>query len=202
MAACAILFWFFALAMAQQADKQAAEVMGPAVNPAYMDLSVKPGDDFYAYCCGTWEKNTTIPPDRGGVSPATPLQDMLDRKLADLIEEAGAKRGTSTDGSRRVFDLYHSFMNEAAIEVRGREPLAAPLKRSRTSATGNSWRALSAKHSGPTRTHSTIQTSTVLIFLDYGWRRGLRIHHTTRRTCCKVDLRCRTASTTCRSRMR
>ncbi len=52
-----------------------------------------------------------------------------------------------------------SFINEAAIEVRGTKPLAAPLeKRSRTSATGNSWRALSAKHSGPTRTHSTIQT--------------------------------------------
>ena len=48
MAACTILFCFFALAIAQQADTPAAEVMGPAVNPAYMDLSVKPGDDFDA----------------------------------------------------------------------------------------------------------------------------------------------------------
>ena len=128
MAAYTVLFWSFALAIAQQADKQAAEVMGPAVNPAYMDLSVKPGDDFYAYCCGTWEKNTTIPSDRGEVSPGTPLYDMHDRKLADLIEEAGAKGATSTDGSRRVFNLYHSFMNEAAIEARGTKPLAAPLK--------------------------------------------------------------------------
>jgi putative endopeptidase len=128
IAACTVLFWFFALAMAQQANKPAAEVMGPAVNPAYMDLSVKPGDDFYAYCCGTWEKNTTIPPDRGEVSPGTPLDDMHDRKLADLIEEAGAKGATSPDGSRRVFDLYNSFMDEAAIEARGTKPLAAPLK--------------------------------------------------------------------------
>ena len=87
LAACTVLFWFFALAMAQEADKQAAEVMGPAVNPAYMDLSVKPGDDFYAYCCGTWEKNTKIPSDRAEVSPGTPLSDILDRNLADLIEE-------------------------------------------------------------------------------------------------------------------
>ena len=128
MAACTILFCFFALAIAQQADTPAAEVMGPAVNPAYMDLSVKPGDDFYAYCCGTWEKNTAIPPDRGEVSPGTPLSDMHDKKLADLIEEAGAKGATSTAGSRRVFDLYTSFMNEAAIEARGTKPLAAPLK--------------------------------------------------------------------------
>ncbi len=128
IATSTIVLWVFALAMAQEANKPAAEVTGPAVNPAYMDLSVKPGDDFYAYCCGTWEKNTTIPSDRGEVNPATPLFDRQDRKLADLIEEAGAKGATSTDGSRRVFDLYSSFMNEAAIETRGTKPLAAPLK--------------------------------------------------------------------------
>jgi putative endopeptidase len=128
MAACVVLIWSFALAIAQQTGKQAAEVMGPAVNPAYMDLSVKPGDDFYRYCCGTWEKNTTIPPDRGEVSPGTPLYDLHNRKLADLIEEAGANGAASTDGSRRVFDLYQSFMNEAGIEARGTKPLAAPLK--------------------------------------------------------------------------
>jgi putative endopeptidase len=128
MAACAVLFLSIALAIAQQAGKQAAEVMGPAVNPAYMDLSVKPGDDFYRYCCGTWEKNTTIPPDRGEVSPGTPLYDLHNRKLADLIEEAGANGAASTDGSRRVFDLYKSFMNEAGIEARGTKPLTAPLK--------------------------------------------------------------------------
>jgi putative endopeptidase len=128
LAACMVLFLFFALAMAQQTDKQAAQVMGPAVDPAYMDLSVKPGDDFHAYCCGTWEKNTAIPPDRGEVSPGTPVFDRQDRKLADLIEEAGKKGTTPTEHSRRVFDLYHSFMNEAAIEARGTKPLAAPLK--------------------------------------------------------------------------
>ena len=30
---------------------------------AGMDKSVKPGDDFYHYANGTWEKNTPIPPD-------------------------------------------------------------------------------------------------------------------------------------------
>src|SRR5580698_3902110 len=129
MAACTVLSLFLAPAMAQQADKQAALVTGPAVNPAYMDPSANPGDDFYAYCCGTWEKNTTIPPDRSEVSPATPLFDLQDRKLADLIEEAGKKGTTSTESGRRVFVLYHSFMNEAAIEAQGTKPLAAPLKK-------------------------------------------------------------------------
>jgi putative endopeptidase len=115
----------FAVAL-QQAKNEATDGAGPAVNAAYMDLSVKPGDDFYAYCCGTWEKNATIPSDRSEVNPGTPLYDGYDKKLADLIEEAGAG-GPGTDGSRRVAALYKSFMDEAAIESRGTTPLAGPL---------------------------------------------------------------------------
>jgi putative endopeptidase len=92
-----------------------------------MDLSVKPGDDFYAYCCGTWEKTAAIPPDRSAVSPGTPLYDAHDRKLADLIEETSASGAPSNDPRRRVADLYKSYMNEAAIEARGTTPLRAPL---------------------------------------------------------------------------
>lgn len=34
------------------------------VNPADMDTSVKPGNDFYGYANGAWLKRTEIPPDR------------------------------------------------------------------------------------------------------------------------------------------
>ena len=129
VAVCAVFSARISMAaVAEPGGKDPAQVMGPEADPAYMDTSVKPGDDFYAYCCGTWEKTTTIPSDRAAVSPATPLYDAHDRKLGDLIEEASTGGGASNDSRRRVTDVYKSFMNEAAIEARGTRPLAAPLK--------------------------------------------------------------------------
>src|SRR5437763_15590905 len=34
------------------------------INPAYRNLSVKPGDDFEEYANGGWRKTAEIPPDR------------------------------------------------------------------------------------------------------------------------------------------
>ena len=87
LAATSILLTF-TLAL-RAAKKDGPNASGPAVNPDYMDLSVKPGDDFYAYCCGVWEKNTPIPSDRVEVSPGTALYDTHDKNLADLIQAAG-----------------------------------------------------------------------------------------------------------------
>jgi Peptidase family M13 len=65
---------------------------GPAVNLSYMELTVRPGDDFYQYANGEWIKHTEIPADRGGTSPALPVADETDKRVADLITEA-AKSG-------------------------------------------------------------------------------------------------------------
>ena len=35
----------------------------PAINPADMDTSVKPGDDFYMYANGGWIKNNPLKPE-------------------------------------------------------------------------------------------------------------------------------------------
>jgi len=41
-------------------------------DPAAMDRSVKPGDDFWAYVNGTWDKNTKIAADRSVRWPSVP----------------------------------------------------------------------------------------------------------------------------------
>ena len=98
---------------------------GPAIAPSYMANSVRPGDEFYLYANGTWEKNTQMRPDRAFESPASDIYDQHEQKLQDLILE-GAKAQDAV--SRRIADLYHSYMDEAAIEAAGMKPLRPHLQ--------------------------------------------------------------------------
>ncbi len=99
---------------------------GPAVNFSYMDRTVRPGDDFYEYACGEWIKHTEIPADRGGTSPALPLVDETDKRVAGLITEA-AKNAAPGDKARKIADLYNSYMDEAGIEAKHLKPLQPHL---------------------------------------------------------------------------
>ena len=98
---------------------------GPAVVPSYMDNSVRPGDEFYLYANGTWEKSAEMRPDRAFESPASDIYDQHEQKLQDLIQEAAKAQDAN---SRRIADFYHSYMDEAAIEAAGMKPLASRLK--------------------------------------------------------------------------
>ncbi len=121
-------FWVIGLvalaftAAAQQTDKPAH---GPAVVPSYMDPSVHPGDDFYDYANGTWEKNVQIRPDRAYESPSSDLYDEHDKKLQELVNDASKSQDAD---SRRIADLYHSYMDEAGIEAAGLKPLQPQLQ--------------------------------------------------------------------------
>ncbi|HVX49844.1 MAG TPA: hypothetical protein VHB48_06790, partial [Chitinophagaceae bacterium] len=44
-----------------QKDKKTA---GKYIDPANMDMSVKPGDNFYQYAEGNWLKNNPVPPSK------------------------------------------------------------------------------------------------------------------------------------------
>jgi endothelin-converting enzyme/putative endopeptidase len=103
----------------------AVEMHGIAVDD--MDRSVKPGDDFYDYANGAWIKRTEIPPDRAEVDVFTKLGDLSNKRTADLIEEIAKSNPPGGSGSRKVADLYNSFMDEAAIEAKGLAPLRPHL---------------------------------------------------------------------------
>ncbi len=109
--------------VAQNAPVQ--EVHGIAVDN--IDRSVKPGDDFYRFANGNWIKRTEIPPDRAGIDVFTKLSDLSSQRTADLIKELAASNPPAGSNSRKVADLFNSYMDEAAIEAKGMTPLKAHL---------------------------------------------------------------------------
>ena len=112
-----------AIACAQ--NTPAPEMHGVAV--AKLDRSVRPGDDFYQYANGAWIKRTEIPPDRAEVDVFTKLGDLSNKRTADLIEEIAKSNPPAGSGTRKVRDLYNSYMDEAAIEAKGLAPLRPQL---------------------------------------------------------------------------
>ncbi len=108
-------------------ESQKPEVHGVAV--ANMDRSVKPGDDYlYEYANGGWIQRTEIPPDRSRIGVFTGLGDLSDRRTAALIEEAAKADAPTGSSTRKIADLYNSYMDEAAIEAKGLAPLRSHLE--------------------------------------------------------------------------
>ena len=92
------------------------------IDPANMDLSVKPGDNFYLYANGNWIKNTPIPPSKIRWGSFDKLAEESSQALKGLLEEAAANPGRN-DLMKRVGDFYASAMDSAAIEMLGAQPI-------------------------------------------------------------------------------
>lgn len=91
--------------------------------------SVKPGDDFYLFANGNWIARTTIPADRPAVGRFNELADRSDKQVTAIIEDAAKANAAAGSDTRRIADLYHSYMDEAAIEHAGITPLKPELER-------------------------------------------------------------------------
>lgn len=99
------------------------------IDPAHIDNSVKPGDDFYTYANGSWMKNTTIPASETRWGSFNLLEDFNKNALHTLLEDAAkvknAKKGTPM---QMVGDLYRCGMNVDAIEKAGIAAISDQLK--------------------------------------------------------------------------
>ncbi len=99
------------------------------IDIAAMDKSVKPGDDFYAYANGNWDRTTKIPADRSSVGAfyeAFLSTEARNRTLIDDIVKSNPKPGTD---AARIADFYRAYSDTAAIDAAGMKPVAADLAR-------------------------------------------------------------------------
>ncbi|MGE5520141.1 MAG: M13 family metallopeptidase [Candidatus Dadabacteria bacterium] len=98
------------------------------IDPANMDLSVKPGDNFYLYANGTWLKNNAIPASKTRWGSFDVLREESSKRLQALLDDA--TKNTAKDRlTQMIGDYYRSGMDSAAIEARGYTPIKADLDR-------------------------------------------------------------------------
>ncbi|GAA2142454.1 M13 family metallopeptidase [Arthrobacter humicola] len=92
-----------------------------------IDAGVRPQDDLYQYVNGGWLTSTVIPDDRPLEGTFTALRDASELAVKEIIEQAAARGAEATGIERKIGDLYNSFMDEAAAEAKGLDPLRARL---------------------------------------------------------------------------
>lgn len=92
------------------------------IDPANMDLSVRPADNFYLYANGTWIKNTPVPGSKTRWGSFDALAEESSQALKGLLEDA-AKAPGNNSLMKRVGDYYASAMDSAAIEKLGYTPI-------------------------------------------------------------------------------
>jgi putative endopeptidase len=124
---CALIAPPLFAAQSQNAPSDAPKTDTHGIVVSNMDTSVKPGDDFYEYANGAWMKRTEIPADRGRVGVFNSLADLSNQRTAGLIEEAAKANALEGSNTRKIAALYNSYMNEAAIEAKGLDPLRPHL---------------------------------------------------------------------------
>ena len=120
------------VACQQQASRTAAAPKPgtqAGIQLAWMDTSIKPGDDFNAYANGAWEKTAEIPADRSSIGSHYMAFLETQKQQQDLL--AGINKSNPAAGSNdaKIKDYYTAYMNTAAIDAAGLTPLKPDLDR-------------------------------------------------------------------------
>jgi len=111
-------------ASAQHAAPQ--PVLRSGIDLQYADSSVRPQDDVYQYLNGKWLRTFQLPADKGAVGSFTAVEDTTEEQLRSIVESLDQASLSDGDAdSKKLADLYASFMNEEQLEALGLKPLQA-----------------------------------------------------------------------------
>lgn len=120
--------YFAALGIIAASYSANAQTQKKFIDPANMDLTVKPGNDFYQYASGTWVKNNPVPAKETRWGSFNELRDFNINAVKGLVEEAAADKSAPAGSvKRRVGDFYAAAMDSLTIEKLGYNPIKADL---------------------------------------------------------------------------
>jgi predicted metalloendopeptidase len=91
------------------------------VDTEYVDAAVRPQDDLYRHLNGKWLDTFEIPSDKGAYGSFTHINDATQEQLRVIVD--GLDGASPDPETRKLADLYASFMDETRLETLGAEPL-------------------------------------------------------------------------------
>ena len=117
-------------AAALAADAQAPATAQGAVhgvNKADMDMSVRPGDDFYQYAGGGWLKANPMKPEYSSYGVFNDLAETNRKQIRELFENLSKEKHAFGSVGQKVADLYNMAMDSVRLNKEGAAPLQKDL---------------------------------------------------------------------------
>lgn len=111
----------------QTAATQSPVMKKNFIDKSNMDLSVKPGDNFFLYANGNWIKKNPVPASRTRWGSFDELRLENSKRISSLLEDAS--HATNPDRKTQIIgDFYYSGMDSNTIEEKGATPIKPMLK--------------------------------------------------------------------------
>ena len=99
-----------------------------------MNPQIRVQDDLFGHVNGAWLETAEIPEDRSSWGPFVMLADTAEEQVREIIEACAdgslvGDTAESADESRKIGDLFGSFMDEERVEQLGHTPILPLLER-------------------------------------------------------------------------
>ncbi len=138
---CAVSFLVLALACGSSGSKKDTAKTGEVpqaeqktlaevgLDPAALDKSADPCNDFYQYACGGWLSTHEIPADKSAYGRFYEIQERNEKALKEILDRSASGDDKTSPAMARVKDYYGACMDEPSVEKSGL-PTIAPLLKS------------------------------------------------------------------------
>lgn len=116
-----------ALAAETPAQSDARLISG--VDVKSFDPTVRLQDDFYAYINGRWARSTQIPASKARWGTYDELRETAALQVRAILDDVLKNPGAAGSETRKIADLYTTFIDDTARNARGFAPLAPEFER-------------------------------------------------------------------------